>query len=281
MRVIRTVKQMQAVCRASKRAGKSIGLVPTMGALHEGHLSLIRASVKDNDITIVSIFVNPIQFGPSEDFKQYPRPVSQDEALCRKAGVDFIFRPAAGEMYPAGFKTYVDVLELGSVLCGASRPGHFRGVTTVVAKLFNACMPDRAYFGRKDAQQAIIIQRMAKDLNFPVSIKVMPIVREKSGLALSSRNTYLSESARRDALVISRSLQAAARLVRQGSRDPRRIIAAMSAMIKAKKSARIDYINIVDTMHLKPVARIQGPCLVACAVRFGKTRLIDNTVVRP
>lgn len=281
MRVIRTVKQMQTACLALRRRGKSVGLVPTMGALHEGHMSLIRASVKDNNITIVSIFVNPIQFGPSEDFKQYPRPISQDEALCRKAGVDFVFHPGAGVMYPPGFKTYIDVQELGGVLCGASRPGHFRGVTTVVAKLFNACMPDRAYFGQKDAQQAVIIRRMAKDLDFPVSIKVMPIVREKSGLALSSRNAYLSERARRDALVIPRALQAARKLVGKGIRDPRSIIAAMSAMIKAKKPAKIDYISIVDAAHLKPVARIQGPCLVACAVRFGKTRLIDNTVVRP
>ncbi|HOU36813.1 MAG TPA: pantoate--beta-alanine ligase, partial [Candidatus Omnitrophota bacterium] len=190
-----------------------------------------------------------------------------------------IFRPSAGEMYPAGFKTYVDVLELGSVLCGASRPGHFRGVTTVVAKLFNACLPDRAYFGRKDAQQAIIIQRMAKDLNFPVSVKVMPIVREKSGLALSSRNTYLSQSLKRDAQVLSRALCLARKLIRQGVRDPERVTGKMASLINTAKSAKIDYISIVSTEHLKPVRVIRGSCLVAVAAWFGGTRLIDNTVI--
>ena len=281
MRVIRNVKKMQAISRSLKRGGRSIGLVPTMGALHEGHVSLIRASVKDNDITIVSIFVNPIQFGPSEDFNQYPRPVSQDEALCRKAGVDFIFQPSASGMYPPGFKTYVDVRELGDVLCGAFRPGHFRGVTTIVAKLFNACSPDCAYFGQKDAQQAIILKRMAKDLNFPILIKVMPIVREKSGLALSSRNTYLSENSKRDALVLSGSLKLARELVRKGARSPALVIKRMGNMINSKKPAKIDYISIVDNEHLKPVKKIQGACLIAVAARFGKTRLIDNITVRP
>jgi len=206
MRVIRNIRQMQKIARTLQRAGKTIGLVPTMGALHEGHASLIRACRKNNDTTIVSIFVNPIQFGPSEDFNRYPRPIGQDSSLCMKERVDFIFHPAAQEMYSAGFKTYVDVQELGTRLCGASRQGHFRGVTTVVAKLFNACMPDRVYFGRKDAQQALIIQRMVKDLNIPVSVKVMPTVREKGGLAVSSRNAYLDEGRRNDARVISQSL---------------------------------------------------------------------------
>ncbi|MFA5101055.1 MAG: pantoate--beta-alanine ligase [Candidatus Omnitrophota bacterium] len=280
MRVIRTVKQMQKIARSLQRAGKSIGLVPTMGALHEGHVSLIRACRKDNDKTIVSIFVNPIQFGPSEDFKRYPRPISQDESVCKKCGVDLVFHPGAGEMYPEGFKTYIDVQEMGAQLCGASRKGHFRGVTTVVAKLFNACMPDRAYFGQKDAQQALIIRRMVKDLNIPVAVKVMPIVREKGGLAISSRNAYLNERRKEDARVISQSLQLARRLIKKGVRDPGSIIWKMTALIESKKQAKIDYISIVDTDHLKPVKKISGDCLVAVAVWFGNTRLIDNMVIK-
>jgi pantoate--beta-alanine ligase len=280
MRVIRIVKQMQKIARSLQRAKHTIGLVPTMGALHEGHVSLIRASCKDNDTTIVSIFVNPIQFGPSEDFNRYPRPISQDEALCKKAGVDFVFHPAAQEMYPSGFKTYIDVQEMGTQLCGASRQGHFRGVTTVVAKLFNACMPDRAYFGQKDAQQALIIQRMVKDLDIPVAIKVMPIVREIGGLALSSRNVYLSESKKVDAQVISQALDLARQLVRKGEHDPSRIIAKMTALIESKKPVKIDYISIVDMEHLKPVKKMSGSCLVAVAAWFGGTRLIDNMVIK-
>jgi len=279
--LIRTVKHMQTACRALKCAGRSIGLVPTMGAIHEGHLSLIRASCKENDITIVSIFVNPIQFGPAEDFETYPRPIKRDIELCKKASVDFVFHPSAAGMYPEGFKTYVEVMELGNVLCGAFRQGHFRGVATVVAKLFNICMPDRAYFGRKDAQQAIIIQRMAKDLDFPLTIRIMPTVREKNGLALSSRNAYLSPLQRNDAQVISQSLKMARDLVRDGVREPKQVISQMEDMIKRKKPSKIDYISVVCLKHLKPVKVINGPCLIAVAVRFGNTRLIDNIVVRP
>jgi len=252
-----------------------------MGAIHEGHLSLIRASCKENDITIVSIFVNPIQFGPAEDFETYPRPIKRDIELCKKASVDFVFHPSAAGMYPEGFKTYVEVMELGNVLCGAFRQGHFRGVATVVAKLFNICMPDRAYFGRKDAQQAIIIQRMAKDLDFPLTIRIMPTVREKNGLALSSRNAYLSPLQRNDAQVISQSLKMARDLVRDGVREPKQVISQMEDMIKRKKPSKIDYISVVCLKHLKPVKVINGPCLIAVAVRFGNTRLIDNIVVRP
>jgi len=224
--------------------------------------------------------VNPIQFGPAEDFDRYPRPISRDEALCRKEGVDFIFHPAPQEMYPAGFKTYVDVQELGNQLCGASREGHFRGVTTVITKLFNICLPDRAYFGQKDAQQALIIQRMVRDLNNPVVIKVMPTVREKGGLAISSRNAYLAPEHKSDAQVLSRSLQLAGGLIKKGVRDPRAIIGKMTALIESKKDAKIEYINIVDMDDLKSVKKISKNCLIALAVRFGGTRLIDNMVIR-
>ncbi len=192
MRVIRHIRQMQQLSERLKRQGKAVGLVPTMGALHEGHLSLIRKARQENDCAVVSIFVNPLQFGPREDYKRYPRPLKQDLALCRREKVDFVFHPEPSEMYPDGFKTHIEVLDLGDVLCGASRPGHFKGVATVVAKLFNAVLPERAYFGQKDCQQAVILRRMARDLNFAVEIKVLPIVRERGGLALSSRNTYLS-----------------------------------------------------------------------------------------
>jgi pantoate--beta-alanine ligase len=279
MRVIRSVTQMQKIARSLKRAGKSIGLVPTMGALHEGHVSLIRACRKDTDKTIVSIFVNPIQFGPAEDFKRYPRPISQDVALCKRLGADFVFHPSADQMYPCGFKTYIEIQELGEVLCGAVRNGHFRGVATVVAKLFNVCMPDRAYFGRKDAQQAVIIQRMVKDLNLPLAVKVMPIVRERTGLALSSRNAYLNAQNRDDARVISGSLKLASQLIRRGERNPEAIIEKMTALISTKKPAKIDYISIVDAEHLKNVKKIKGSCLIAVAVWFGRTRLIDNMAV--
>ena len=280
MRVIRTVKQMQKIARALRRAGKSIGFVATMGALHEGHASLICACRKNNDITIVSIFVNPIQFGPAEDFSRYPRPIIQDKALCKKMGVDFVFHPDAGEMFPAGFKTYVDVQELGTQLCGASRQGHFRGVTTVVAKLFNACMPDRAYFGQKDAQQALIIERMVSDLNIPIALNVLPIVREQGGLAISSRNAYLNQYHKDDARVISQSLQLARQLAQNGVREAVAIIGKMTSLIESKKGARIDYISIVDLADLKPVKKIEGSCLVAVAAWFGSTRLIDNVVIK-
>lgn len=279
MRVIRTVKQMQSAVLSLKRKGMAVGLVPTMGALHEGHMRLIKACRKENDAVIVSIFVNPIQFGPSEDFSKYPRPISKDISICRAEGADYVFHPAPEEMYPAGFKTYVEVRELGDYLCGAARAGHFRGVTTVVSKLFNACLPDRAYFGMKDAQQAVIIKRMVKDLNFPVCVRTVPIVREKSGLALSSRNAYLSAEDKEDAAVISDSLAQARRSVKKGQRNAAAIIGNMSAMIRRHKNARIEYISVVDLDRLRPVKKIEGKCLIAAAVRFGKTRLIDNIVV--
>ena len=271
---------MQKVAASLKRKGRTIGFVPTMGALHEGHLSLIRRARRENDVVMVSIFVNPAQFGPREDYKKYPRGLGRDALLCRRAGADIIFAPAARTMYPAGFKTFVEVERLGTTLCGASRPGHFRGVTTVVAKLFNICLPSRAYFGAKDAQQAAIIRRMAEDLNMPLSVKVLPTVRGKDGLALSSRNAYLSPRQRQDALVLSQSLAKAAAMVRAGERDPRELIRAIAREISRAQSSRVDYIAVVDPETLEPVERLSGKALVLLAVWIGKARLIDNTLVR-
>jgi pantoate--beta-alanine ligase len=280
MRLIRSIKGMSLASCKIKERGKSIGFVPTMGALHKGHLSLIRRARKDNDFVVVSIFVNPTQFSPQEDFKRYPRPIKKDIAICRKAGVDFVFYPEAGDMYPAGFKTYAAVEDLSSVLCGRSRTGHFRGVTTVVAKLFNIVQPNRAYFGQKDAQQAAIIKRMTEDLNFPIQIKVMPTFREKDGLAMSSRNIYLNQREKKDALVLIQALKLAKALVRRGIKDTKRIISRMRQVIAGKKNIRIDYISIVDLNELKPVKRICGSVLVALAVFIGKTRLIDNAIIK-
>jgi pantoate--beta-alanine ligase len=280
MRIIRSITEMQRISGALRRQGKTIGFVPTMGALHEGHLSLIRRSRKDNLITVVSIFVNPLQFGPHEDFESYPRPLKTDILLCKKEKVDFIFYPEARQMYPQGFLTTVEVAELGNTLCGAFRPGHFRGVTTIVLKLFNIVGPDIAYFGQKDAQQAIIIRRMAKDLNLALKIKVMPIIRGKDGLALSSRNIYLSPEQRLDSGILWKSLCSARDLVKKGEDDPRKIIQKLKGLINSRKSARLEYAAIVDMDNLKPVARIQGECLAALATRFGKTRLIDNVKLK-
>jgi len=280
MRIIRSPKQMSVISQKLKANGYRIGLVPTMGALHQGHLSLIRKAVKENDKVMVSIFVNPIQFGPQEDFHRYPRDLKKDALLCRKEKVDFIFYPNANQMYPQGVKTYINVRELGDVLCGASRPGHFQGVATVVAKLFNIVAPDIAYFGQKDAQQAIIIQRMVKDLNMPVKIRVMPIVREDDGLAMSSRNQYLNQSERKEAVVLYKALNKAKALVKQGIRDSQSIIKEIKSAIIKKKPTRIDYISITDPDNLKPVARIKDKALLALAVWFGRTRLIDNTILK-
>ncbi len=279
MEVIRDIKEMQAIARAMRMADKTIGFVPTMGALHKGHLGLIRQAVKENDISVVSIFVNPIQFGPQEDFRRYPRPLSKDLALCRKAGVDFVFCPRPQDFYPSGYKTFIEVKELSDALCGACRPGHFRGVVTVVAKLFNILQPSCAYFGQKDAQQAVIIKKMVSDLNMPVKLKVMPIIREKDGLAFSSRNIYLSREQRKDAAVLSAALHIAGNLVKSGIRDAHKIIRKIKGVIKAKKAARIDYVSIVDPDNLRPVKKITGRCLIALAVWIGKTRLIDNIIV--
>lgn len=281
MKIIRSINLMQKAACAVRKSGKTIGFVPTMGALHEGHMSLIRRARKENDCVVVSIFVNPAQFGPKEDFKKYPRPFAADVAKCRQEKVDIIFCPGAHEMYPSGYKTYVEVADLGNYLCGVSRPGHFKGVATVVAKLLNIVRPDAAYFGQKDAQQVAVIQRMVADLNFPLRIKVMPTVREHDGLAMSSRNAYLNREERQQAVALSRALRLARSMVSSGTRDSRTIIAAMSSLIKSQKKAQIDYVAIVDASCLEPVKRIARKALVALAVRFGKTRLIDNSILKP
>lgn len=280
MKIISDPKQMYKISYGQKLKNKTIGFVPTMGALHEGHLRLIRKCRQENDITVVSIFVNPTQFGPEEDFKHYPRPIKNDISLCRREGVDFIFYPKAGLMYEEDFKTYVIIEGLSDRLCGRSRPGHFRAVATVVTKLFNIVQPDSAYFGQKDFQQAVIIKRMARDLNLPLRIRVMPIVRENSGLALSSRNLYLSKTEREDALVLFQSLNFAKDLIKNGIIQADAVILRMKQLILKKKSAKIDYIAIVDPDNLNPVQKISGKCLIALAVWIGRTRLIDNMVIR-
>jgi pantoate--beta-alanine ligase len=279
MKLIRDPREIQAEIKRLKLKKKTVGFVPTMGALHEGHLSLIRRCRRDNDIVVVSIFVNPAQFGPREDFRRYPRPIGKDIRICKKTGVDFIFYPAASSMYPAGFKTYVYVEQMSNLLCGKSRLGHFRGVATVVAKLFNIVNPDNAYFGQKDSQQAAIIKRMVGDLNFPVKITVMPTVRERNGLAMSSRNTYLSNAERNDALVLSEALKLAKKMIVSGVRDTAKIVSAMRRLISSKKSAKIDYLAIVNPLNLRAVKHISGACLLAVAVWIGKTRLIDNAIL--
>lgn len=280
MKIIRSVKLMQGIAKEYKLKQKRIGLVPTMGALHEGHLSLIRQARKENDIAIVSIFVNPAQFGPREDFKKYPRDLRRDCRLCKEGGVDILFYPQAKEMYPDNYRTYVTVEGLSDVLCGNFRPGHFKGVATVVIKLFNITNPDTAYFGQKDAQQSVIIKRMTRDLNVPVKIRVMPIVREPGGLAMSSRNVYLTESERKRALVLFRALMKAKNLIKAGLKDTDKIIGSMRQLIKQKQTAEIDYVSIVGLDDLEPVKKISGNCLIALAVKIGKTRLIDNLIVR-
>ena len=258
-----------------KKKGKTIGFVPTMGYLHGGHLSLIKRAKKDCDVVVVSIFVNPLQFGPKEDLKKYPRDLRRDVNLCRKYA-DIIFSPSAKSLYPDSFLTYVEVPRLSNVLCGASRPGHFRGVVTVVNKLFNIVMPDIAYFGQKDAQQAVIIKKMVSDLNIPVRIKIMPIVREKDGLAMSSRNKYLSTQERKDAVVLYKSLIFARNLVKKGTVDSKSIISKVKEIIQKVKTAKIDYVSIVDPAKLSLLKRINNKALVLIAVFIGKTRLIDN-----
>lgn len=262
-----------------RKKGKTIGFVPTMGYLHEGHLSLMRRARRENDYLVISIFVNPTQFGPKEDFRRYPRDFARDKKLAKLCGTDVIFSPGAKDMYPSGYKTSVNVEDLNNILCGASRPGHFRGVTTVVLKLFNVVQADVAYFGQKDAQQAIIIKRMAEDLNLDVKIKTHPTIREKDGLAISSRNTYLSRKQRKDAIILYSSLQIAVGMIKSGYNSPRKIVAKMRKMIKSKPGVRIDYIKIVEVNGFKEVKRIKGHLLIAMAVFFGKTRLIDNVII--
>ncbi|TAM39979.1 pantoate--beta-alanine ligase [bacterium] len=280
MKVFRSPEKLSIAINRIKQNKKRVGFVPTMGALHAGHLSLIKQAVKENNTVVVSIFVNPAQFGPQEDLKKYPRLLKMDLALCRQAGVDFIFLPENKIMYPRGYSTFVNVEGLSEVLCGSSRPGHFRGVATVVAKLFNIVRPDVLYLGQKDAQQAVIIARMIKDLNFPVKVKVLPTVRGNDGVALSSRNAYLSDKEREDAVVLSKALLLAQSLIDNGQRHADRIINRMKELISKKRSARIDYAAVVDLENLMPLKKIKPGCLIALAVKIGKTRLIDNIIIR-
>ncbi len=262
-----------------KKSGLSVGLVPTMGYLHEGHKSLIDAARKENDRVVVSIFVNPMQFGPKEDLASYPRDLEKDAKLCEKAGVDLIFHPQPEEMYQPGFCSYVDMNGLTTELCGKSRPIHFRGVQTVVLKLFHIVTPDRAYFGQKDAQQLAVVKRMVSDLNVGTQIIGCPIIREEDGLAKSSRNTYLNEKERQAALVLSRSLNAGKALVEAGETDAQAVRKAIIQEIEKEPMAKIDYVDVVDFDTITPIEIIQGSVLVAIAVFIGKTRLIDNFIV--
>ncbi len=253
--------------------------MPTMGALHVGHVSLIEAAVNNGDFVIVSIFVNPTQFGPGEDYEKYPRPLEADLAICRKASVDVVFAPTPKEMYPAENLTWVTVEKLTEPLCGRSRPGHFRGVTTVCAKLFNIVEPDAAYFGQKDGQQAIVIQRMVADLNMPLRIVVCPTVREPNGLAVSSRNQYLNDRQKQDAAVIYASLQECRRMIDAGVSDAGQIVGRMRGMLEQVALIKIEYVSIVDAETLEDVQAVGGRVLVAVAVRIGPARLIDNIMV--
>ena len=281
MILCKTVAELRSEIASAKAAGKTIGLVPTMGALHEGHASLVKAANQENDVVVVSVFVNPTQFGPTEDLDSYPRTLDADCKLAEAQGADIVFAPSPKEMYPSEDMTWVEVTgDVTKVLCGRSRPIHFRGVTTVVSKLFNLAQPDRAYFGQKDAQQVQVLKRMVKDLFFNLQLRIMPIVREADGLAKSSRNTYLSAEERQAGLILSKSLKHAKELFAAGERDPQKLAAATTAMIKTEPMADIDYVEIYQMPDLNECQTpMQGENLLALAVRFGTTRLIDNTIL--
>jgi pantoate--beta-alanine ligase len=280
MRIFDTVSGLRTFLAAHRAAGRRIGLVPTMGYLHAGHLSLVQAARRECDVVVLSIFVNPKQFGPQEDFATYPRDMEGDLRQAREAGVDAVFTPSVEEMYPPGFFTEVIVHELTAPLCGASRPGHFNGVTTVVAKLFNIVGPDRAYFGQKDYQQITVLRKMATDLCMPLEVITCPTVREPDGLALSSRNAYLKPAERQAALVLSRALHLAEERLAQGERQGARLTATLRDCIAQEPLAHIDYVAVYDPDTLQEVEQLSGTVLVALAVNIGTTRLIDNAVLR-
>lgn len=279
MDIISDPAAMQAWALAEKRQGRRIGFVPTMGALHDGHLSLVKVAREASERVVVSIFVNPIQFGPSEDLARYPRDFDRDRRLCEAAGVDGVFFPSVDAMYAPDRSVSIDESTLSSGLCGARRPGHFQGVLTVVAKLFNIVQPDLAVFGQKDAQQARLIEQMVRDLDFPVRIVVAPILREADGLAMSSRNAYLTVEERRKAPVIHQALREAESLQRQGAVDTEPICARVLAMLQSCEGMQVEYVEAVDWRTLAPVRQVRGPTLVAVAVRLGRTRLIDNVLL--
>lgn len=278
MKIVHTVEEVRAEVKEWKKAGLSVGLVPTMGYLHEGHKSLIDRAVKENDKVVVSVFVNPMQFGPTEDLASYPRDLQRDAALCEDAGATLIFNPEPENMYSDDFSSFIDMNTLTKGLCGKTRPIHFRGVCTVVGKLFNIVQPDKAYFGQKDAQQLAVIRHMVNDLNFNLEIVGCPIIREADGLAKSSRNTYLNAEERQAALILSKSLEHGRELIEAGEKDTAVIKKAITDMIETEPLAKIDYVEIVDWNTLEAVDTIEGPVLNAIAVYIGKTRLIDNHI---
>ncbi|MCM1398109.1 MAG: pantoate--beta-alanine ligase [Clostridium sp.] len=272
-----TIKEVRETVRQWRKEGLSVGLVPTMGYLHEGHESLIKRAVAENDMVVVSVFVNPMQFGPKEDLASYPRDIEADSRLCEAAGASLIFHPEPEEMYEEGFCSFVDMTGLTNALCGLSRPVHFRGVCTVVNKLFNIVMPDRAYFGEKDAQQLAVVKRMVKDLNMDIEIVGCPIIREADGLAKSSRNTYLSPESRKQAVILSKSIFMAKKMIEDGERDAAKVKQAMVDMINTMPLADIDYVEIVDVNTMQSIDKIEGDILCAIAVNIGgEARLIDN-----
>jgi pantoate--beta-alanine ligase len=280
MKVARTIQSVRRTVQAARSHGKKIGLVPTMGALHIGHIELLRAAAKKSDFIVVSIFVNPTQFGPKEDFRKYPRPFKRDLDICREYGVDLVFAPTNLEMYGWENLTWVTVEKLTAPLCGNFRPGHFRGVSTVCAKLFNVIQPDVAFFGQKDAQQTTVIKRMVADLKMPLKIVVCPTVREPDGLAVSSRNKYLTAQQRKDAAAIYKSLGKCRELVKASVTDPKKITAEMRKILRQRPSIKIEYAEIVDAETLEPLDSIRGKILAAVAVRLGPTRLIDNVLIQ-
>jgi len=279
MKIIKTIKQMQAFSLKAKQSKKTIGFIPTMGYLHKGHLSLIKKSKKENDITVLSIFVNPTQFGPHEDFKKYPRDKKQDQLLAKKEEIHIIFYPSIKEMYPTDYLTSISVGDIENVLCGKTRPGHFKGVATIVAKLINTVTPSALYLGEKDAQQVVVIKTMAKDLNWRLNIKSLPIIREKDGLAMSSRNKYLSSDERKQAVCLYQSLKNTRKLIRAGERRSTKIYKQIKKIVLKNSRARIDYIACVDTKTLKEEKMISKKILIALAIFIGKTRLIDNITI--
>lgn len=276
MLIFTKVDEVRQYVKEQKRAGKTVGLVPTMGYLHEGHASLVKRSAAECDVTVASVFVNPTQFAPNEDFDAYPRDFERDVKLLEECGACAVFHPAADEMYAKDFTTGVTMSVLSETLCGKTRPIHFGGVCTVVAKLFNIVAPDKAFFGQKDAQQLAIIKRMVRDLNFNIEVIGCPIVREDDGLAKSSRNTYLSPEERKAALCLSKAVFSGEKMCREGERDAKKVVDAMKEIIEGEKLARIDYVEAVDAVNMQPVSKIEGDTLFAMAVYIGKTRLIDN-----
>ncbi|MBI5739203.1 MAG: pantoate--beta-alanine ligase [Nitrospirae bacterium] len=280
MQTIRAIKEMQALSTRLRSEGKSIGFVPTMGALHEGHLSLLRRSKDENVFTAVSIFVNPTQFGPQEDFNKYPRDLDGDLDKLSPLKVDAVFFPDAGEMYPEGFSTSIQIGHIGEILCGASRPGHFNGVATVVSKLFNIVMPHRAYFGQKDFQQTAVIRKLVRELNFDIDVNVCPTVRETDGLAMSSRNAYLTKEQRKAAAILFRSLMLGKDLVVSGRiSDARRVKSGMMGLIEGEPLVGVEYVEVVDAENLAEIREIKTPAAICLAVRIGDTRLIDNIII--